>query len=65
MHTVSIPTKAHISKYNTVADPGFPIGGRGPHRRGCVLPRQLHFENFVCQNERIGTLRGARAGRAP
>ena len=41
-------------------------GGRGPRRRGCGLPRQLRFENFVCQNERIGTLRGgARAGRAP
>ena len=30
------------------------IGGRG-------LPRQLHFENFVCQNERIWPL----GGRAP
>ena len=52
---------------NTVADPGFPVGGgRGPRRWGCGLPRRLRFENFVCQNERIGTLRGgARAGRAP
>ena len=33
-------------------------GGRGPRRRGCELPRQLRFENFVCQNVRIGTLRG-------
>ena len=40
-------------------------GGRGPRSRGCGLPRQLRFENFVCQNERIGTLKGARAGRAP
>ena len=30
----------------------------GPHRRGCGLPRQLHFKIFVCQNERIGTHRG-------
>ena len=43
---------------NAVADPGFPIGGHGPHRRGCGLPRWLHFKSFVCQNERIGTLRG-------
>ena len=44
---------------DAVADPGFPVGGgRGPHRRGCGLLRRLHFENFVCQNERIGTLRG-------
>ena len=50
----------------SVADPGFPVGGgRGPRRRGCGLPRQLRFENFVCQNERIGTLRGARTGHAP
>ena len=41
-----------------VADLGFPVGGRG-------LPRWLHFENFVCQNERILTLRGAWAGHAP
>ena len=41
-----------------MADLGFPVGGRGPRRRRCGLPRRLHFENFVCQNERIGTLRG-------
>ena len=40
-----------------MADPGFPVGGRRP-RRGRQLPRQLHFEKFVCQNERIWTLRG-------
>ena len=50
----------------SVADPGFPVaGGRGPRRRGCVLPRWLRFENFVCQNERTGTLRGARAPLDP
>ena len=41
----------------TVADPGFPIGGHRP-RGGRQLPRRLHFEKFVCQNERIWTLRG-------
>ena len=50
---------------DSVADPGFPIGGHGPHRRGCGLLRWLCFENFVCQNERIGTLRGACAGHTP
>ena len=45
-----------------VADPGFPVGGgRGLRRRGCGLPRQLRFENFVCQKERIGTLGGGGA----
>ena len=33
------------------------VGGRG-------LPRQLRFENFVCQNERIWTLGGG-GGCAP
>ena len=54
-----------------VADPGFPVGGREP-RRGHGLPRRLRFENFVCRNERIWTLRraladlgGARLARAP
>ena len=48
----------------TVADPGFPVGGvdlmggRGP-RGG------YGYENFVCQNERIWTRRGACAGHAP
>ena len=43
---------------NTVADPGFPVGGRG-------LPRRLRFENFVCRNERIWTLRGRAPGTPP
>ena len=50
-------------KYNpievqSVADPGFPVGG------GVDLVRGGVDENFVCQNERIGTRGGARAGRA-
>ena len=51
--------------FRSVADPGFTIGGCGPCRRGCGLLRWLHFEIFVCQNERIGTLRGAHTGCAP
>ena len=34
------------------------VGGRG-------LPRQLRFEKFVCQNERIWTLRVGRALGTP
>ena len=49
---------------DTVADPGFPIGG-ADLVGGRQLPRRLCFEKFVCQNERIWTLRGARAGGAP
>ena len=41
----------------SVADPGFPKGGRQPHR-GHQLPLQLRFKNFVCQCERIWTLMG-------
>ena len=40
----------------SVEDPGFP--GRRPHRWGRLLPKQLRFENFVCRNERIWTLKG-------
>ena len=53
------------SKQLAVADPGFPVGGHGPRRGGHGLPRQLHFENFVCQNERIWTLRGRAPGTPP
>ena len=49
----------------SVADPGFPVGERGPRSGGCGLPRRLRFENFICQNERIGTLGGARRARPP
>ena len=50
--------------WKAVTDPGFAkwsahlVGG---HR----LPTRLHYEKFVCRNERIWTLRGARAGGAP
>ena len=43
-----------------VADPGFPVRGVDLVV-GCGLPRRLPFENFVCQNKGIWTLRG----RAP
>ena len=38
-----------------LADPGFPVGGRGPRGvgGGRGLPRHLRFKKFVCQNERI------------
>ena len=48
-----------------MADPGFPVGGRGPRGGGRGLPRWLRFRNFVCQNERIGTLRGCAPGTPP
>ena len=49
----------------SVADPGFPVGGRGPRSGGRGLLRQLRFKNFECQNERIWTLRGACVRHAP
>ena len=43
-----------------MADPGFPVGGRWPRRGGGRgLPRWLRFVKFVCQNERIGSLKSA------
>ena len=48
-----------LHEHYSVADPGFPVGG------GRGLPRWLRFENFVCQNERIWTLRGDAPGTPP
>ena len=39
-----------------VADPGFPVGGVDLVG-GCGLQRRLRFVKFLCQNERIGSLR--------
>ena len=39
--------------------------GRGPRRGRGGLPRWLLFENCVCRNKRIWTLRGACAGHTP
>ena len=61
----SLKKKKPCGTKTLVADPGFPIGGRGPRRGGRGPPRRLCFENFACQNERIWTRRGARTGRAP
>ena len=44
-----------------VADLGFLVGSANP-RRGAPTLILLSFEEFVCQNERIGTLRGVRRG---
>ena len=43
-----------------MADPGFAMGGMDL-KGGRGLPMQLCFIKFVCQNERIGSLRGAHA----
>ena len=48
----------------SVADPGFPVGGVDLVE-GHRLPRQLRFENFVYQNERICTLGGRVPGTPP
>ena len=48
-----------------MADPGFLVGGRGSRGGGRGLPNRLRSENFVCQNKRIWTLRGAYAGTPP
>ena len=47
-----------------VADPGFPVGG-AELVGGRQLPRRLCFKKFVCQNERIWTLRGGMHQRRP
>ena len=44
----------------SVGDPEFPVGEPPPRRGGDQLPERLRFIKFVCQSERIGTLRGGR-----
>ena len=61
IYYLNILVNSHLM--NTVADPGFPIGG-ADLVGGRQLPRRLRFEKFVCQNERIWTHRwGARRRR--
>ena len=52
-------------RINSVADPGFPIGGCGPSRGGLWTPEALRFKNFTCQNERIWTRRGGHVPGVP
>ena len=42
----------------TVADPGFPVGGRGP-------PTQVLFTENVCKSKRIWSHRGRAPGTPP
>ena len=49
---------------SSAADPGFPVGGVDLVGV-CGLPSQLRFIKFVCQNERIGSIRGVHAGCTP
>ena len=48
-----------------VADPGFPVGVRGP-RRGAVDPRGGYVLKILhVKTKESGPVGGARAGRAP
>ena len=49
---------------STVADPGFPIGGRGPVR-GVWTPDAGAFGENVCENNRIGSRTGWHAPAMP
>ena len=48
---------------SSVADPGFPVGGRGLVGK-CGPPMRVLFSENVCENKRIGSRRG-RARRTP
>ena len=43
-----------------MADPGFPVGGRGPVRGGRGPLMQALFGKNVCENKRIGSHGGVR-----
>ena len=48
----------------SVADPGFPVGGRAPIQ-GRELPMQVLSGENVCENERIRSLKRGRALGTP
>ena len=53
-----------LNHFVSVADPGFPVGGRGPIRGHGPPIRALFGEN-VCENERVGSCRGRAPGTPP
>ena len=61
MYDTHLENKYGIQKscweYYSVADPGFPVGGRGP-------PTWALFGENVCKNERIGSHGGGGVRRA-
>ena len=59
LNRITTPRTSLMPTFYSVVDPGFPIGGdMDPVGGGHGPPRRLHFENFECQNERIGPLGG-------
>ena len=49
-----------------MADPGFPVGGRGPRRGGPWTPEAGTFQKILyVKMKESGPVGGARAGRAP
>ena len=46
-------------------DPGFPVGGHGPHRGGHGLLRQLCFRNLYVEVKELGPLGGCMPGFPP
>ena len=50
----------------SVADPGFPVGGRAPSRLGgCQPPMWVLFGKNICENERIGSRWGGAPAVSP
>ena len=50
---------------NSVADPGFPVGGHGPHRGGVDSQGGYVSKILYVKTKELGPLGGARAGHAP
>ena len=55
----------NVNMIKSVEDPGFPMGGRAPVRGGHGPPMWALFGENVCENERIGSHRGACTGHTP
>ena len=51
-------TSSSYLQFGAVADPGFPLGGRGP-------PRRLHYEILYVKTKESGPVGGGRAPGTP
>ena len=59
-----LPDDQRFTESLSVADPGFPVGGRGPVV-GCGPLTWALFTKNVCKNERIGSVGGHALGLPP
>ena len=57
--TMAICYFCNFQKPRSAADPGFPVGGRGPRRRGAWTPEAATFRK-ICMSKRKNWVRQCR-----